>query len=185
MNELEKLIFNTGEEIKEESTVEITSTVAKKVEELLTLQRTIEQKKEELSKLEKEERKLSGETIPGMLSDVGLSGVKLPDGTKIDTKTSWEISAKKDEKGRLFQWFVNHEPDMIDKVLSIPVKSVDKANEIATQLKDTGVEITFKEDLPHSSTLKAYFANKKKQNEEIPEQYLNVFQLTKTIIKKG
>jgi hypothetical protein len=183
MSSLDELLFSESKELEQQGIAEVTNNISQKVNELINLQKEILNKEEELKKLEEKERNLSGVVIPEILANVGLTGVTLPSGQKITIKNSWKISPKKDAKEDLYKWFLNNEPELVNKNIYIPVEDMSIVDQVAQSLKGLDLNITLKEELPHSKTLESYFAKRKDNNEVVPESLLNIYQLTKTNIK--
>jgi hypothetical protein len=183
MSSLDELLFAESKELEQQGIAEITNNVSQKINELLALQKEISQKEEELKKLEEKERHLSGVVIPEIFTNVGLTGVTLPSGQKITIKNTWKISPKKDAKEELYRWFLNNEPELVNKNIYIPVEDTAIVEKVAENLKGLNLNITLKEELPHSKTLESYFTKRKEGNNAVPEELLNIFQITKTNIK--
>jgi 16S rRNA C1402 N4-methylase RsmH len=68
-----------------------------KEDEISSLEAQIKKKKEEADKI-------SSEIIPNMLADLGLSSLKLADGSSIDVRKSYNCTIKKDEMESAYNW---------------------------------------------------------------------------------
>ena len=82
--------------------------LADQVERLEDLQRDIELREENLKKLKKKQEHLSGEIIPTMMSEMGLSHLKLMDGSSVDVKPHYSATITQANKEAAFNWLRNN-----------------------------------------------------------------------------
>ena len=66
--------------------------LADKIKEMQAVQKTIEAEEEQLKQNKKHLDHISGEVIPTMLSEMGLSFLKLQDGSSIEVKTNYSAT---------------------------------------------------------------------------------------------
>ena len=74
--------------------------LADKIKELQSQQEQLQQQEDAIKQKKKEIEHLSGEVIPTMLSEMGLSFLKLADGSSVEVKTNYSATitqAKKEE----------------------------------------------------------------------------------------
>ena len=66
--------------------------LANKIKEMQSIQKDIEQNEEYLKQRKKDLEQVSGEAIPTMLSEMGLSYLKLADGSSVEVKTNYSAT---------------------------------------------------------------------------------------------
>jgi uncharacterized protein (DUF3084 family) len=82
--------------------------LADQVERLETFAKTIEAAEENLKRLKKNYEHLSGEVIPTMMSEMGLSHLKLMDGSSVDVKPHYSATITQANKEAAFNWLRNN-----------------------------------------------------------------------------
>ena len=78
--------------------------LADQVERLEQLQKDIELREENLKNLKKKLEHLSGEIIPTMMSEMGLSHLKLMDGSSVDVKPNYSANITIANRDAAFKW---------------------------------------------------------------------------------
>ena len=83
-------------------------TLADQVEMLDGVSRRIEISENNLKDLKKEFERLSGEVIPTMMAEMGLSHLKLMDGSSVDVKPNYSASISIANREKAFNWLRNN-----------------------------------------------------------------------------
>ena len=78
--------------------------LANKIKEMQMIQKDIEQNEEYLKQRKKDLEHISGEAIPTMLSEMGLSFLKLADGSSVEVKTNYSATITLANKEKAFDW---------------------------------------------------------------------------------
>ena len=78
--------------------------LADQVEKLEDLNKKLTVQEEVMKKTKEEMNRLSGEVIPTMMSEMGLSELKLQDGSHLKVATSYKASITEANKESAFNW---------------------------------------------------------------------------------
>ena len=78
--------------------------LATKIKEMQAIQKDIEQNEEYLKQRKKDLEQISGEAIPTMLTEMGLSYLKLADGSSVEVKTNYSATITLANKEKAFNW---------------------------------------------------------------------------------
>ena len=78
--------------------------LADKIQELESLQSRLELQEDNIKNTKKELENLSGEVIPTMMSEMGLSHLKLVDGSSVDVKPNYSASITIANRDAAFKW---------------------------------------------------------------------------------
>ena len=84
--------------------------LADQVEKLNELQKRIELQEDNLKNSKKQFEYLSAEVIPTMMAEMGLSHLKLMDGSSVDVKPNYSASITIANKDAAFQWLRDNGP---------------------------------------------------------------------------
>ena len=82
--------------------------LADQVEKLDSLTKRLELQEENIKNTKKELEHLSGEVIPTMMAEMGLSHLKLMDGSSVDVKPFYSASITVANKEKAFNWLRNN-----------------------------------------------------------------------------
>ena len=82
--------------------------LADQVQMLEGVQKRIAMSEDNLKDLKKEQDRLSGEVIPTMMSEMGLSELKLQDGSHLKVSTSYKAHITEANKEMAFNWLRNN-----------------------------------------------------------------------------
>ena len=154
------------------------------------LEKYIEQLKaqEDIVKKTKEEiDRLSGEVIPTMMSEMGLSELKLQDGSHLKVATSYKASITEANKEMAFNWLrENGLGDIIKNEINVLFgrNEDNKAAEYAELAKSQGFQPTQKMKV-EPMTLKALVRERIEAGKEMPTEIFSVFTENKTTIKRN
>ena len=160
--------------------------LADKIQELESLQSRLELQEENLKNTKKELENLSGEVIPTMMSEMGLSHLKLMDGSSVDVKPNYSASITIANKDAAFNWLRDNGLGDIIKneiLVSFGRNEDNKAAGYAELAKSHGFEPTQKLKV-EPMTLKALVRERLEAGKELPTELFNVFVGNKTTIKR-
>ena len=161
-------------------------TLADQVEKLNSLQQRIELQEDNLKSTKKEFDHLSGEVIPTMMAEMGLSHLKLIDGSSVDVKPNYSASITVANRDAAFQWLRdNNLGDIIKNEISVSFgRNEDtKAADYANLASERGYQPTQKLKV-EPMTLKALVRERIEAGKELPTELFNVFVGNKTTIKR-
>ncbi len=171
--------------IKQESL----QSVAALLQEQLKLEELIESL-EETVKIQKENlRKLSGETIPTKMAELGLTATEMLDGSKVKVVEDIYVSIPKDAKRstQCYQWLTdNGLGDIIKNQVGIAFGMGEKqqAEKLQDYIKETLGYIPEVKVSVHPSTLKATFRKWHEEGRSVPDNMFNLFIGQKTKITR-
>ena len=160
--------------------------LADQVEHLEQLQRSIENQEENLKDLKKKLEHVSGEVIPTMMSEMGLSHLKLMDGSSVDVKPHYSATITVANREAAFNWLRNNGlGDIIKNEISVSFgrNEDNKAADYAELAKGHGFEPTQKLKV-EPMTLKALVRERLEAGKEMPTEIFNIFVGNKTTIKR-
>jgi len=163
-----------------------------KLSELTSLCRAMQMAEKNLEEAE-EVVKLAKETlfnyqnirIPDLFDEMGLSQIKLTDGSKVEVRRSFAASISEKNKLSCFNWLIaNGHSDIIKHDLTIKLKKGEdeEYEKIKSSLEEVGATYTDKEHI-HPATLKAFVKEQIENNVDIPQEAFGVFPIRKTSIK--
>ena len=130
--------------------------------------------------------KISGEIIPTLLSEMGLSSLKLADGSAVDVKPYYAANISIKNREAAYGWLrSNGLGDIIknDITVSFGRNEDNKAAEYANLAKGQGFQPTQKLKV-EPMTLKALVRERTEAGKEIPADIFNVFVGNRTTIKR-
>ena len=78
--------------------------LATKIKDMQAIQKDIAQNEEHLKQRKKDLEQISGEAIPTMLTEMGLSYLKLADGSSVEVKTNYSATITLANKEKAFNW---------------------------------------------------------------------------------
>jgi len=151
-----------------------------------TIQKDIEQNEEYLKQRKKDLEQISGEAIPTMLTEMGLSYLKLADGSSVEVKTNYSATITLANKEKAFNWLRdNGLGDLIKNEITVSFgrNEDNKAAEYAILAKGQGYEPAQKLKV-EPMTLKALVRERLESGQEMPFELFNVFSGNKTEITR-
>ena len=160
--------------------------LADQVEKLESLQKRLELQEENIKNTKKQLEHLSGEVIPTMMSEMGLSHLKLMDGSSVDVKPFYSANITVANKEKAFKWLRdNGLGDIIKNEISVSFgrNEDNKAADYAELAKGQGFEPTQKLKV-EPMTLKALVRERLEAGKEMPTELFNIFVGNKTTIKR-
>ena len=162
-------------------------TLADQVEKLNSLQQRIELQEDNLKNTKKEFDHLSGEVIPTMMAEMGLSHLKLMDGSSVDVKPNYSASISIANREKAFTWLrENGLGDIIKNEISVSFgrNEDNKAADYAALAEERGFQPTQKLKV-EPMTLKALVRERLEAGKSMPTEIFNVFVGNKTTIKRN
>jgi hypothetical protein len=160
--------------------------LADKIREMQAVQSAIEQDEKQIKDKKKHLEHLSGEVIPTMLSEMGLSFLKLADGSSVEVKTNYSATITQAKKEEAFNWLrANGLGDIIKNEISVSFgrNEDNKAADYAELAKGQGLQPTQKLKV-EPMTLKALVRERLEGGKEMPTELFNIFVGNKTTIKR-
>jgi len=160
--------------------------LADQVEKLEALQKRLELQEDNLKNTKKQIDNLSGEVIPTMMSEMGLSHLKLMDGSSVDVKPNYSASISIANREAAFGWLRNNGlGDIIKNEISVSFgrNEDNKAADYAALAEGHGYQPQQKLKV-EPMTLKALVRERIEAGKEMPTEIFNVFVGNKTTIKR-
>ena len=160
--------------------------LADQVERLETLNREIDFAESQLKQKKKDLEHISGEVIPTMMAEMGLSHLKLMDGSSVDVKPNYSANITIANREAAFNWLRNNGLGDIIKneiLVSFGRNEDNKAADYAALAQERGFQPTQKLKV-EPMTLKALVRERIEAGKEMPTELFNVFVGNKTTIKR-
>jgi len=160
--------------------------LADQVERLESLQTRLELQEDNIKNTKKELEHVSGEIIPTMMSEMGLSHLKLMDGSSVDVKPNYSANITIANREAAFNWLRNNGlGDIIKNEISVSFgrNEDNKAADYAALAQERGFQPTQKLKV-EPMTLKALVRERIEAGKEMPTELFNVFVGNKTTIKR-
>ena len=184
MNELEQQMEQDQTDVIDQ-TKNINS-LATQVKKLKALEDEIKNDEELMKKKKKNLEQISGELIPTLLSEMGLSSLKLADGSSVDVKPHYSATISVANREKAYSWLrQNGLGDIIKNEISVSFGRGEdnKAAEYANLAKGQGFQPTQKLKV-EPMTLKALVRERIEAGKQVPTDIFNVFVGNRTIIKR-
>ena len=166
-------------------TTEIKS-LSEQVLKLRDLEAEVKAQEEKIKQTQKEIARISEDVIPTMLSEMGLSQLKLADGSSVDVKPFYSASISVANREKAYKWLRdNGLGDIIknDVVVSFGRHEDNKAVDYANLAKSQGFEPTQKLKV-EPMTLKALVRERIEAGQEMPMDIFNVYVGNRTKLTK-
>ena len=160
--------------------------LADKIKELQASQLELQEQEDAIKQKKKDIEHLSGEVIPTMLSEMGLSYLKLQDGSSVEVKTNYSATITQANKEEAFNWLrENGLGDIIKNEISVSFgrNEDNKAADYAELAKSQGLDPMQKLKV-EPMTLKALVRERMEAGKEMPTELFNIFVGNKTTIKR-
>ena len=160
--------------------------LAEEVKKLRTMEDQIKLQEEALKSSKRELEVVSAEIIPTMLSEMGLSSLKLADGSSVDVKPFYSATITVQNREKAFNWLrINGLGDIIKNEISVSFgrNEDNKAANYAELAKGQGYQPTQKLKV-EPMTLKALVRERVEAGKEMPTDIFNVFVGNRTKITR-
>mgnify|MGYP003147665377 CR=1 FL=1 len=184
MNNLAEQMEKDQEEILDR-TKDIKS-LAHQVKSLRALEDEVKSDEDALKNKKKELERISGEVIPTLLSEMGLSSLKLADGSAVDVKPYYAANISLKNREAAYNWLrSNGLGDIIKNeiIVSFGRNEDNKAAQYANLAKGQGFQPTQKLKV-EPMTLKALVRERIEAGKDMPTEIFSIFVGNKTIIKR-
>ena len=161
-------------------------TLADQVERLEAMQQQLTIQEDAVKEKKKQIDHISGEVIPTMMTEMGLSELKLQDGSHLKVSTSYKAHISEANKEAAYNWLRNNGlGDIIKNEISVSFgKDEDtKAASYVDLAKSQGLEPSRKMKV-EPMTLKALVPERIEAGKEMPTEIIGVFTENKTTIKR-
>ena len=161
--------------------------LADQVQRLEAMQQQLEIQEDAIKEKKKQIQHISGEVIPTMMTEMGLSELKLQDGSHLKVATSYKAHITEANKEMAYNWLRdNNLGDIIKNEISVSFgKNEDnKAADYAELAKGQGFQPTQKMKV-EPMTLKALVRERIEAGKEMPTEIFGVFSENKTTIKRN
>ena len=168
--------FEKDQEEVLDRTSNITS-LADQIKKLRALEDKVQTDEESLKKNKKELERISGEVIPTLLSEMGLSSLKLADGSAVEVKQYYAANISTKNREAAYNWLrENGLGDIIknDVTVSFGRNEDNKAADYANLAQSQGYQPTQKLKV-EPMTLKALVRERIEKGIDIPMDIFNVF----------
>jgi len=168
--------FEKDQEEVLDRTENLTS-LADQVKKLRDLEDQLKMDEESLKDKKREAEKISGEIIPTLLSEMGLSSLKLADGSAVEVKPYYAANISLKNREAAYNWLrSNGLGDIIKNEITVSFgKNEDnKAAEYANLAMGQGFQPTQKMKV-EPMTLKALVRERTEAGKEMPTDIFNVF----------
>ena len=160
--------------------------LADQVEKLESLTKRLDLQEDNIKGTKKELEHLSGEVIPTMMSEMGLSHLKLVDGSSVDVKPHYSANITIANKEAAFNWLRNNGlGDIIKNEISVSFgrNEDNKAADYAELARGQGLEPQQKLKV-EPMTLKALVRERIEAGKDMPMDTFNVFVGNRTKITR-
>jgi len=160
--------------------------LADQVKNLRDLEDQLKVDEELLKDKKRDIEKISGEIIPTLLSEMGLSSLKLADGSAVEVKPYYAANISLRNREAAYNWLrSNGLGDIIKNEITVSFgrNEDNKAAEYANLAKGQGYQPTQKLKV-EPMTLKALVRERIENKKDIPANLFNVFVGNRTTIKK-
>ena len=160
--------------------------LADQVKKLRDLEDEVKAEEQALKDKEKEIERISGDVIPTLLSEMGLSSLKLADGSAVDVKPYYSANISIKNQEAAYNWLrSNGLGDIIKNNITVSFgrNEDNKAAEYANLARGQGFEPTQKLKV-EPMTLKALVRERIENNKDMPMDIFNVFVGNRTKITR-
>ena len=182
---MSKIDFEKDQEEVLTRTTEIKS-LSEQVLKLRDLEAEVKSDEERIKTKQKEIARISEDVIPTMLSEMGLSQLKLADGSSVDVKPFYNASISVANREKAYKWLRdNGLGDIIknDVTVSFGRNEDNKAVDYANLAKSHGFEPTQKLKV-EPMTLKALVRERIEAGKQMPMDIFNVYVGNRTKLTK-
>ena len=160
--------------------------LAMKIKDLQTLENEVSALEDRLKNTKRDLETLSGDVIPTMMAEMGLSQLKLMDGSSVDVKPHYSANITIANKEAAFKWLRDNGLGAIIKIeisVSFGRNEDNKAADYAALAQERGFQPTQKLKV-EPMTLKALVRERIEAGKDMPTELFNVFVGNKTTIKR-
>ena len=160
--------------------------LADQVKKLRDLEDQAKAEEQALKDKEKEIERISGDVIPTLLSEMGLSSLKLADGSAVDVKPYYAANISLRNREAAYNWLrSNNLGDIIKNEITVSFgrDEDNKATTYVNLARGQGYQPTQKLKV-EPMTLKALVRERIENGKDMPTDIFNVFAGNRTTIKR-
>jgi hypothetical protein len=182
MNQID---FEKDQEEILDRTSDLTS-LADQIKKLRALEDQLKFEGQALKNKQREAQRISDEVIPTLLSEMGLSSLKLADGSAVEVKPYYGANISEKNREAAYNWLrANNLGDIIKNniTVSFGMDEDNKAAEYANLAQSQGYQPTQKMKV-EPMTLKALVQERIENGKDIPMDIFNVFVGNRTKITR-
>jgi hypothetical protein len=161
--------------------------LANQVKKLRDLEDQVKAEEQALKDKEKEIERISGEVIPTLLSEMGLSSLKLADGSAVDVKPYYAANISLKNRELAYSWLrQNGLGDIIKNEISVSFGRGEdnKASKYTSLAESKGYQPSQKLKV-EPMTLKALYRERVEAKQDLPSEHFNLFKGNKTKITRS
>jgi len=149
------------------------------------LEKEIEDMESVLGERKSQQKKLLEETIPAVLSEMGMKSFKMADGSSIDIKPFYGATITEERRSEAFSWLRdNNFGDLIKNTVSVQFgrKEDELCARLLSLLSEQGFPAKQAEKV-ESATLKAWVRERVEHGDVFPTELFGAFIGQKAVIK--
>ena len=160
--------------------------LAAKIKNLQTLENEVDTLENRLKSTKRDLETLSGDIIPTMMTEMGLTQLKLMDGSSVDVKPYYAANISLKNREAAYSWLRSNDlGDIIKNEITVSFgrDEDNKATTYVNLARGQGYQPTQKLKV-EPMTLKALVRERIENGKEMPADIFNVFVGNRTIIKR-
>jgi len=153
------------------------NSLANQIKKLRSLEDQLKTEEQALKNKQREAQRISNEVIPTLLSEMGLSSLKLADGSAVEVKPYYGANISEKNREAAYNWLrANNLGDIIKNTITVSfgMNEDNKAAEYANLAQSQGFQPTQKMKV-EPMTLKALVQERIENGKDIPMDTFNVF----------
>lgn len=160
--------------------------IVKMAELLVKAQADVKEKEDALKSAKFIALQLEREDLPMLMGELGLTEIKLTDGSVVQIKEDVDTRITQANRGAALKWLLDHDYGGIIKTnvaIAFGRGEHDSALEVRDRLEKDYEGVELKEDV-HHSTLKAFVKERLEAGEDMPFDLFGIHPYSKAIIKR-
>tara|TARA_R110002020_G_scaffold148697_5_gene324664 strand:+ start:1078 stop:1653 length:576 start_codon:yes stop_codon:yes gene_type:complete len=165
------------EEWTEQSSNEELASISGLAQQLLVVQKDIEEKKLELKELESQFRQISESSLPEALQSANLSEIVLSDGTKLSVAPFYKGHISEKNRPAALEWLMkNGHGALIKNEISLKFgrDEDERAQDTIASLQQRGLSPSVKQGV-HAQTLNAFVKERLTNGKDIPSEIFGIY----------
>ena len=151
------------------------------------LEKEIDELEQVVKERREQQRKLLEETIPSMLSGLGMKSFKMADGSQIEVKPFYSANIKEENRAQAFEWLRKHGfDDIIKNTVSVRFgrNEDDLCARLLNLLREQNYPVEQAQKI-EAQTLKAWARDMVERGNAFPTELFGVFIGQKATIKSA
>ena len=165
------------EEWTEQSSNEELASISGLAQQLLVVQKDIEEKKLELKELENHFRQISESSLPEALQSANLSEIVLSDGTKLSVSPFYKGHISEKNRPAALDWLMqNGHGGLIKNEISLKFgrDEDERAQDTIASLQQRGLSPSVKQGV-HAQTLNAFVKEQLTNGKDLPSEIFGIY----------